>query len=173
MLGWFVHVCCNRLILMFHLFFSDICCKCVYLDIAYLLYICCNCFICMLCMYCNNFHVFSRVFASILDVCLKCFIYLLLYVTSIASVCFKSRLCLYIRWRGKHEGVRAVAMRPRIAGRTCTQKQALAGDSKRREASRGHAKIETQHTVAADVRPEVLTLAPRTHGPPIPLLSQA
>jgi hypothetical protein len=27
-----VHVCCKLLFLMFHLFFSDVCCKCVYLD---------------------------------------------------------------------------------------------------------------------------------------------
>jgi hypothetical protein len=30
-----VHVCCKLLFLMFYLFFSDICCKCVYLNVAY------------------------------------------------------------------------------------------------------------------------------------------
>jgi hypothetical protein len=39
-----VHLCCKRLFLIFHLFFRSIC-KCIYLDIAYVLYICCKCFI--------------------------------------------------------------------------------------------------------------------------------
>jgi hypothetical protein len=30
-----VHVCCKLLFSMFHLFFADACCKCVYLYIAY------------------------------------------------------------------------------------------------------------------------------------------
>jgi hypothetical protein len=30
-----IHVCCKLLLSMFHLFFSDVCCKCVYLDVAY------------------------------------------------------------------------------------------------------------------------------------------
>jgi hypothetical protein len=30
-----VYVCCKLLFLMFHLFFSDACCKCVYIDVAY------------------------------------------------------------------------------------------------------------------------------------------
>ena len=32
-----VHVCCKLLFLMFHLFFPDLCYKCVYLDDAYVL----------------------------------------------------------------------------------------------------------------------------------------
>jgi hypothetical protein len=40
-----VHVCCKLLFSVFHLFFQDICCKCVYLDIAYVSHICCKCFI--------------------------------------------------------------------------------------------------------------------------------
>ena len=35
-----VNICCKRLFQMFHLFFSDICCKCAYLDIAYVSHIC-------------------------------------------------------------------------------------------------------------------------------------
>jgi hypothetical protein len=38
-----VHVCCKLLFLMFHLFFSDVYYKCVYLDVAYISHICCNC----------------------------------------------------------------------------------------------------------------------------------
>jgi hypothetical protein len=34
-----VHVRCKRMSLMFHLFFSDVCCKCVYLDVAYISHI--------------------------------------------------------------------------------------------------------------------------------------
>ena len=36
-----VHVCCKLLFPMFHLFFSGLCCKCVYLDVAYVSHICC------------------------------------------------------------------------------------------------------------------------------------
>jgi hypothetical protein len=46
-----VHVCCKHLFPMFHLFFSDVCCKCVYLDVAYVSHIYCKCFILMLCMF--------------------------------------------------------------------------------------------------------------------------
>jgi hypothetical protein len=35
-----VHLCCKLLLSMFYLFFSDICCKCVYLDVTYVLHIC-------------------------------------------------------------------------------------------------------------------------------------
>jgi hypothetical protein len=48
-----VHVCCKLLFSMFHLFFSDICCKCVYLDVAY---------------------VSKHMFASVSDACFKYFI---------------------------------------------------------------------------------------------------
>jgi hypothetical protein len=41
-------VCCKLLFPMFHLFFSNVRCKCVYLDVAYVSHICCKCFIWML-----------------------------------------------------------------------------------------------------------------------------
>jgi hypothetical protein len=37
-----VHACCKLLFSMFHLFFSDGCCECVYLDVAYVSHICCK-----------------------------------------------------------------------------------------------------------------------------------
>ena len=40
-----VHVCCKLLFPMFHLFFPDVCCKYVYLNVAYVSHICYNCFI--------------------------------------------------------------------------------------------------------------------------------
>jgi hypothetical protein len=44
-----VLIYCKLLFSMLHLFFfSDVCCKCVYLDITYVSYICCKCFIWML-----------------------------------------------------------------------------------------------------------------------------
>jgi hypothetical protein len=43
-----VLVCCKLLFPMFHLFFSNVRCKCVYLDVAYVSHICCKCFIWML-----------------------------------------------------------------------------------------------------------------------------
>jgi hypothetical protein len=68
--------------------FSDVYCKCVYLDVAYISHICCKCF------YLDVAYVlqwFGGVFASVLDACFKCFICLEIYVVSVASRCFKSR----------------------------------------------------------------------------------
>jgi hypothetical protein len=50
-----VHVCCKLLFSMFHLSFLDVCCKCVYLNVAYVSHICCKCFIWMLRMFYNVF----------------------------------------------------------------------------------------------------------------------
>jgi hypothetical protein len=52
-----VYVCCKLLFPMFHLF-SDIYCKCVYLDVAYVSHIYCKCLIWMLCMFSNDFELF-------------------------------------------------------------------------------------------------------------------
>ena len=69
--------------------FSDVCCKCVYLDVAYVLQVCCKCFIWMLRMFYSGF---SYVFASVSDACFKCFICLrMLQVLSVVSGYFKSR----------------------------------------------------------------------------------
>jgi hypothetical protein len=72
--------------------FLDVCCKCVYLYIAYVSHTCCKCFIWMLRIFYNGFKCFSGVFASVLDAYFKCFICLHTYVVSVASGCFKSRL---------------------------------------------------------------------------------
>jgi hypothetical protein len=48
---------------MFHLCFPDACCKCVYLDVAYVSHIRCMCFIWML-------HMVAMVF----QVCFRCFL---------------------------------------------------------------------------------------------------
>jgi hypothetical protein len=40
-----VHVYCKGLFLDVLSVFSDVCCKCVYLDDAYVSHICCKCFI--------------------------------------------------------------------------------------------------------------------------------
>jgi hypothetical protein len=53
-------VCCKLLFPMFHLFFSNISCKCIYLDVAYVSHICCKCFIWMCYVY-NGFKCFSDV----------------------------------------------------------------------------------------------------------------
>jgi hypothetical protein len=46
--------------------FSDVCCKCVYLDVVYVAHISCKCFISILHMFCNGFfkcfHVFLQMF---------------------------------------------------------------------------------------------------------------
>ena len=49
--------------------FSDVCCKCVYLDVAYVSHICCECFIWMLRLFAMVFKFF---FASVLNPCFKC-----------------------------------------------------------------------------------------------------
>ena len=69
--------------------FLNVCCKCVYLNIAYVSHIYCRCFVYMLHMFCNSFFkcflVFCKcfmrmfkVFLLSLDVCCKCFIYIFL-----------------------------------------------------------------------------------------------
>jgi hypothetical protein len=39
-----IHVCCKLLLPMFSSVFLDVCCKCFYLDIAYVSHIRCKCF---------------------------------------------------------------------------------------------------------------------------------
>jgi hypothetical protein len=79
-------LCCNGCTCMLQEFvsnvsaiFPDVCCKCVYLDVAYFSHICCKCFMWML-------RMFYMVFK-----CFTCFIYLQTHVASVASGCFKSR----------------------------------------------------------------------------------
>jgi len=71
--------------------FLNVCCKCVYLNIAYVSHICYKCFIWMLCMFYMVFKCFLDVFESVSDACFKCFICLQTHVASVASGCFKSR----------------------------------------------------------------------------------
>ena len=91
-------LCCNGCTRMLQHFvsnvlaiFLDVCCKCVYLDVAYVSHICCKHFIWMLRMFYMVFKCFSGVFASVLDRCFTCFICLQTYIASVASGCFKSR----------------------------------------------------------------------------------
>ena len=64
--------------------FSNVCCKCIYLDVVYVSHICYKCFIWMLRM----FAIVSRVFASVLDAYFKCFIDFHSYVANVATGCF-------------------------------------------------------------------------------------
>jgi hypothetical protein len=77
-------VCFECFRCMFHLCFSDACCKCVYLDVAYVPHICCMCFIWMFAYGFNGFQVFS-------EACFKCFNCLQTYVAIVVFWCFKSR----------------------------------------------------------------------------------
>jgi hypothetical protein len=70
--------------------FPDACCKCVYLDIAYVSHIRSMCFIWMLHMVIMVFKCF-HVFLSVLGACFKCFICLQTYVTTVVFGCYKSR----------------------------------------------------------------------------------
>jgi hypothetical protein len=53
---------------------SDVCCKCVYLHVAYVSHICYKCFIWILGMFVMVFKCFSGVFASVSEAYFKCFI---------------------------------------------------------------------------------------------------
>jgi hypothetical protein len=66
-----VHVCCKHLSPMFHLFFSYVCCKCVYLNVTFVSHICCRCFYLDVAYVCNGFQLF---FASVSDKYFECFI---------------------------------------------------------------------------------------------------
>ena len=67
-----VYICCK--LLFASSVFPDVCCKHVYLDVAYISHICYKCFIWMLRMFTMVFKCFSCVFASVSYVCFKCFI---------------------------------------------------------------------------------------------------
>jgi hypothetical protein len=69
----FVAMVCTRMlqasILNVSSVFSDVRCKCVYLDVAYVSHVCCKCFIWMLCMcYKSVFHVFQIHVSSVSSV---------------------------------------------------------------------------------------------------------
>ena len=84
----------QRYVSSHHLCFPDACCKCVYLDVAYVSHIRCMCFIWIFVYGCNGFQVFSGVFLSLLEACFKCFNYLQKYVATVVFRCFKSRSCV-------------------------------------------------------------------------------
>ena len=59
-----VYVYCKCLLPMFYLCFSDACCKCVYLNVAYVSRIRCMCFICLLHMVAVVFKCFQLFFSK-------------------------------------------------------------------------------------------------------------
>jgi hypothetical protein len=72
-------ICCNGCTRMLQAFvpsvspiFSDVCRKCVYLDVAYALHICRKCFIRMLSMFYSGFQVFFTCFCKCSDACFIC-----------------------------------------------------------------------------------------------------
>ena len=78
-----VHVCCKGLLPMFHLYFLNARCKCVYLDVAYVSHIRCMRVYLDVPYGCNGFQVFSGVFSSVSQACFKCFIYIHTYIATI------------------------------------------------------------------------------------------
>jgi hypothetical protein len=72
--------------------FSEVCCKCAYFDVAYVLHICCKFYLDVLYILQWLFQVFSCVFSSVLDACFNYFICLHKHVANASSGCFKSRL---------------------------------------------------------------------------------
>jgi hypothetical protein len=83
-----VHICCKLLFSIFHLFFSNVCCKRVYLDIVYVFTYMMQVFYLNVAYVYNGFKCFSSIFTSVSDACFKCFIY---FQTYVASKCFKTR----------------------------------------------------------------------------------
>jgi hypothetical protein len=72
--------------------FLDVCCKCFYLDVAYVFtHMFASVFVRMLHMFCNGFSSIFRFFASVSDTCFKCFIFLQTHVAKVLSRYFKSR----------------------------------------------------------------------------------
>jgi hypothetical protein len=70
------------------IYFSDVCCKCVYLNVAYVSHICCKCFICMLCTLAMVFKCF---FASVFRCMFQVFHVSFRHTLQVfASGCFKS-----------------------------------------------------------------------------------
>jgi hypothetical protein len=65
-----VHVSCKLSFSMFHLFFSDICCKCVHLDVAYVFTHMMHVFYLDVAYVYNGF----KCFCKFSDACFKCFI---------------------------------------------------------------------------------------------------
>jgi hypothetical protein len=78
-----VHVCCKLLFPMFYQFFLDICCKRVYLDVAYVSQIYCKCFIWIFCMFYNGFQVFLMCFCK----CFRCMFQVFYLVSDICCKC--------------------------------------------------------------------------------------
>ena len=86
-----VHVCCKCLLPIFHLCFPDTCCKCVYLDVAYVSHIRCMCFIwklCMVAMVFKCFQMFFQVFQKHVSSVLTAFRRM---CATFVFRCFKSR----------------------------------------------------------------------------------
>jgi hypothetical protein len=75
--GMVVHVGCKLLFSMFQLFFADIYCKCVYLNVACASHICCM-YVYLDVAYILEwlFRALSGVSTSVSDVCCKCFIWM-------------------------------------------------------------------------------------------------
>jgi energy-converting hydrogenase Eha subunit C len=69
-----VHLCYKRPFSMFHLSFSDVCCKCVYLEVAYASRICCKCFYLDVAYVLQRFSSVSVCFLCVQNACFKCFI---------------------------------------------------------------------------------------------------
>jgi hypothetical protein len=89
-LQWYTYVassCCQYFIC----FFSDVCCKCVYLDVAYVFTHMMQVFYMDVVYIYNHFMCFLGVFASVSDACFKCFICFHTYVVIVAYECFKTR----------------------------------------------------------------------------------
>jgi len=76
--------------------FPDACCKCVYMDVAYISHIRCMHFIWMLPMVAMVFNCVLGVFSSVSEASFKCFNCLQTYIATVVFGCFKSRSVLHL-----------------------------------------------------------------------------
>jgi hypothetical protein len=72
-------------------FFPDVCCKCIYLDVAYVFTYMLQVFYLNVVYVLQWFQVFLGVFASVSYACFKCFIVFRRMLQIVASVYFKTR----------------------------------------------------------------------------------
>jgi hypothetical protein len=71
-----VHVCCKGMLPMFHLCFSNACCKWVYLDVAYVSRMCLIWMLRMVAMFFKCFQVVFQVFHLPSGICCNCCIWM-------------------------------------------------------------------------------------------------
>jgi len=133
--------------------FSNVCYKCIYLDIAYVFIHMMQAFYLDVAYVYNIFKYFSGVFASVSDACFKCFICFQTYVAIVAYGCFKTRSGVTFYYLTSTSGVgsegkRRWSLLAWAVPRACTGAQQLAACE---AAPGGHVAAASGHAAASGV----------------------